>query len=189
LAVEDSEYFVSGSRSSGQDLGNQVTGLQNEETKQTSGSSGSAPPGEDIQNLNTTPSEASEGVVVSPDFNVEAATTEEAAAINGAIDYYQYAETGDYYTTYDLLSSESQTYYTQDEWVTANTVLDSAAAEFVVTDAYQYDLGLGVPTYAVTLTVYADGSSERTTYFIYEDGQWVHHLTSEEVNLFDDALY
>jgi hypothetical protein len=120
---------------------------------------------------------------------VEAATTEEAAAINGAIDYYQYAETGDYYTTYDLLSSEAQTYYTQDEWVTANTVLDSAAAEFVVTDAYQYDLGLGVPTYAVTLTVYADGSSVRTTYFIYEDGQWVHHLTSEEVNLFDDALY
>jgi hypothetical protein len=164
----------------------------NEESTQSPEPTGSAPSNGDIMNRNTTPSGASEGVVVvSPDFNVEAATTEEAAAINGAIVYYQYAETGDYYKTYDLLSSDAQNYYTQDEWVTANTALDSAAGEFVVTDAYPFNLGLDVPTYAVALTVYlADGSSfNRTTYFIYEDGQWVHHLTSEEVNLFDDALY
>ena len=100
------------------------------------------------------------------------------------------AEIGDYYTTYDLLSYEDQNYYTQDEWVTANTVLDSAAGEFVVTDAYPDDLGLGVPTYAVTVTVYADGSSfNRTTYFIYEAGYWAHYLTGEEVDMFDGALY
>jgi hypothetical protein len=167
----------------------------NEETTQTSDSTASAPAsapsGEDIQNLDTPPSEATEGVVVvSPDFNVEAATAEEAAAINAAIEYYQYAETGVYYTTYNLLSSEAQAYYTQDEWVAANTALDSAAGEFVVTDAYSADVGLGVPTYAVTLTVYADSSSfNRTTYFIYENGHWAHHLSSEEQNMFDDALY
>jgi hypothetical protein len=191
LDVEDSEYFVSGSSSSGQDLGKQETNLQKEETTQTSDSSGTAPPDEDIQNLNTTPSEASEGVVVvSPEFNAAAATAEEAAAINAAIDYYQYAEIGDYSSTYDLLSSESQSRYTLDEWVAANTALDSAAGEFVVTDAYAYDLGLGVPTYAVAVTVYADGTSfNRMTYFIYEASSWRHHLTSEEVNMFDDALY
>lgn len=144
-----------------------------------------------IQNLTTPASQAPEGVVpVSPEFNAGAASAEVAAVINAAIEYYQYAEIGDYYTTYDLLSSQSQARYTQDEWVRANTALDSEAAEYVVTDAYPYDVGLGTSTYAVTLTVYLpDGSSfNRTTYFIYEAGFWAHHLTSEEVDLFDDAL-
>jgi hypothetical protein len=119
-----------------------------------------------------------------------AGSTEEDAVIDAAKNYYQYAESGDYYTTYDLLSNEYQTYYTQDEWVRANTILDSAAAEFVVTDAYPDDLGLGIPTYAVTVTVYADGSSvERTTYFVYETDHWAHHLSKEEVDSFDGALY
>jgi hypothetical protein len=115
----------------------------------------------------------------------------ETEAIDAAENYYQYAESGDYYTTYDLLSNKDQSYYTQDEWVTANTTLDSAAAEFVVTDAYQDDLGLGVPTYAVTVTVsLPDGSSfERTTYFVYEDDQWAHYLSQTEVDSFDGALY
>jgi hypothetical protein len=115
---------------------------------------------------------------------------EEAAVINAAIDYYQYAESGDYSTTYDLLSSEDQNYYTRDEWVTANTILDSAAAEYVVTDAYPDDLGLGVPTYAVTVTVnLPDGSLfNRTTYFIYEGGHWAHYLSEEEMDTFDGAL-
>lgn len=115
----------------------------------------------------------------------------ETEAIDAANNYYQYAESGDYYTTYDLLSNEDQAYYTQEEWVRANTSLDSEAAEFVVTDAYSDDLGLGVPTYAVTVTVsLPDGSSlERTTYFVYEDDQWAHFLSTEEVDSFDGALY
>jgi hypothetical protein len=51
---------------------------------------------------------------------------------------------------------------------------------------------LGVPTYAVTVTVYlADGSSfNRTTYFVDEGaGHWAHYLSGEETNMFDDALY
>jgi hypothetical protein len=49
---------------------------------------------------------------------------------------------------------------------------------------------LGVPTYAFTVTVYADGSSSnRTTYFIYEDGYWAHYLSEEEVDTFDSAVY
>jgi hypothetical protein len=189
---ENFDWIYDDNSPSDQDLDNQGTDLQNEETTPTSDQSGSAPPDEDIQNLNTPPSQASEGVVVvSPDFNVEAATAEEAEAINAAIAYYQYAETGDYNTTYDLLSSDARSYYTREEWVTVNTNLDSAAGEFVVVDAYPYDLGLGIPTYAVTVTVYlADGSSfNRTTYFIYEAGYWAHHLTSEEVSMFDEALY
>ena len=146
----------------------------------------------DIQNSDTTPSQAAEGiVVVSSDFDTAAATAEEAEVINAAIEYYQYAEVGDYYSTYFLLSYEDQDYYTEDQWVAANNALDSAAGEFVVTDAYPDDLGLGVPTYAVTVIVYLpDGSSfNRTTYFVDEDaGFWAHYLSEEEVGMFDDAL-
>jgi uncharacterized protein len=133
----------------------------------------------------TSPPSASPSTSATP-----APSAEEEAAIDAANNYYGYAEVGDYDTTYDLLSQEYQNYYTREEWISANTVLDSAAAVFDVTGAYPDDLGLGVPTYAVTLTVYADGSSfDRTTYFVYEDSHWTHYLSTEEVNSFDDALY
>jgi Sec-independent protein translocase protein TatA len=164
---------------------------QEKEQDQASGSSGDSSDSA-IENASTSPSQAPEGVVVvSSDFNTAAASAEEAEVINAAIDYYQYAEVGDYDTTYNLLSYEDQNYYTRDEWIASNTALDSAAGEFVVTDAYPDDIGLGVPTYAVTLTVYmTDGSSfNRTTYFVNEGGYWAHYLNDEEVNMFDDALY
>jgi hypothetical protein len=158
----------------------------------SSGDSTGDSTGGDIQNSDTTPSQAAEGiVVVSSDFDTAAATAEEAEVINAAIEYYQYAEVGDYYSTYFLLSYEDQNYYTEDQWVAANNALDSAAGEFVVTDAYPDDLGLGVPTYAVTVTVYLpDGSSfNRTTYFVDEGaGFWAHYLSGEEVDMFDRAL-
>lgn len=164
---------------------------QEKEQGDTSDSSDDSSSGT-IENASTSPSQAAEGVVVvSSDFNTAAATAEEAEVINAAINYYQYAEIGEYYTTYDLLSYEDQGYYTVDQWVSSNTALDSAAGEFVVTDAYPDDLGLVVPTYAVTVTVYADGSSfNRTTYFINEgNGYWAHYLSGEEVNMFDGAIY
>jgi len=163
---------------------------QDEQDQQADSPSGSSE--DDVQNSSMTPAQAAEGVViVSSGFNSNAATAEEATVINAAIEYYQYAEVSDYYTTYNLLSYEDQNNYTQDQWVAANTNLDSAAGEFVVTDAYPDDLGLGVPTYAVTLTIYmTDGSSfNRTTYFINEGGYWGLYLSGEEVDMFDGALY
>jgi hypothetical protein len=162
---------------------------QNQEPDSSGDSSGDSAEGS-IENSDTSPSQADEGVVVvSSDFNTAAATAEEAEVINAAIEYYQYAEIGDYDTTYNLLSYEDQSYYTRDEWIASNTVLDSAAGEFVVTDAYPDDLGLGIPTYAVTVTVYTpNGSFNRTTYFVNEGGYWAHFLSTEEVGMFDDAL-
>jgi hypothetical protein len=176
------------------DLQEKVEGQEKEQDQQqeTPDDSSGDSTGGDIQNSDTTPSQANEGiVVVSSDFNTAAATAEEAEVINAAIEYYQYAEVGDYYSTYFLLSYEDQNYYTEDQWVAANNALDSAAGEFVVTDAYPDDLGLGVPTYAVTVTVYLpDGSSfNRTTYFVDEGaGFWAHYLSEEEVGMFDNAL-
>ncbi len=130
-------------------------------------------------------------MVVSPDYNVGAVTTEEAEVLDAAIGYYQYVEIGDYYATHSLLSTDDQALYPVDSWVAANTTLDSEAGEFVVTDAYPEDIGTGYPAYAVTVAVYlTDGSSSfRKTYFTNEgNGYWAHWLTQEEMNLFNGAL-
>ena len=138
------------------------------------------------------PSQAGEGVVVvSPDFDVQAVTTEEAQALDAAIAYYQAVEVGDYYTTHSLLSVDDQSLYPLDEWVEANTNLDSAAGEFVVTGAYPDDLGNGYPAYAVTVAVYLpDGSSFRATKYFTKQGNgfWAHSLSQEEMVVFESTL-
>ena len=147
---------------------------------------------ESNSNWTAPPSQAPQGVVVvSPNYNVQAVGAEEAQVLDGAIRYYQAAEIGDYVATYNLLSYSDQAYYTLDEWVESNTTLDSAAAEFVVTDAFPEDVGNGYPTYAVTLTAYLpDGSSfDRKTYFTNEgNGYWAHWLNEEEIDMFNGAL-
>ena len=147
---------------------------------------------ESNENWTAPPSEAYEGVVVvAPDYDVQAVTTDEAYALDAAIAYYQEVEVGDYYATHSLLSVDDQNLYPVDAWVQANTNLDSAAGEFVVTGAYPADVGNYSPTYAVTVAVYLpDGSSiDRTTYFTDEgNGYWAHWLSQEEMDLFDGAL-
>lgn len=138
------------------------------------------------------PTQAPQGVVgLTPGYDVQAITTEEEEALRAAIAYYQEVEVGDYYTTHSLLSVDDQNLFPLDTWVAANTELDSAAGEFVVTDAYPESVGNGYPAYAVTLTVYlTDGSvSPRKTYFTNEgNGYWAHWLSTEEMNLFNSAL-
>lgn len=147
---------------------------------------------ESNSNWTAPPSQAPQGVVVvSPNYNVQAVNVEEAQVLDAAINYYQFAEIGDYSSTYNLLSTSDQSFYTLAGWVESNTNLDSAAAEFVVTDAYPEDAGAGYPSYAVQLTAYLpDGSSfDRKTYFIDEgDGYWAHWLTTEETDMFNGAL-
>ena len=138
------------------------------------------------------PSQAPQGVVVvSPDFDAQAVTDEEAQVLDAAIGYYQEVEVGDYYATHSLLSEDDKVLFPVDTWVAANTNLDSAAGEFVVTDAYPDDVGNGYPAYALTVAVYLpDGSSSsRTTHFTNEgNGYWAHWLSTDEMSLFNSAL-
>ena len=131
--------------------------------------------------------DAPEGVVVtSPDYTYSG--SEAGDVLDAAIAYYQAAETGDYYYTYNHLSAPDQGYYTYDQWVYANNALDSAAGEFVIYDVTPES---SPDFYYVSLTVYlADGTSyDRTTEFTYEPGRgWVHWLTSEEYDMFDSVL-
>lgn len=140
-----------------------------------------------IENNGLSPEEAEEGVVVvSSDFVPPSQNSEEVHVTNAAIDYYEHAELGNYEGTYYRLNSEDQALFSLEEWVLANTNLDSAAAEFVVYDVYPEGSG----RYYVDLMVYfPDGSSQtRTTQFVYESGTWKKWLTSEEYDMFVSAI-
>ena len=124
--------------------------------------------------------------MTAPDSNVAATTAEEAAVLDAATAYYQAAKMGDYAYTYNHLSRSDQAYYTLDEWVAANTALDSAASEFVIYDVFQAT----AVSYEVDLTVYlADGSSfNRRTMWTPVNGEYMHWLTGEEQDMFNSVL-
>ncbi len=59
-------------------------------------------------------------------------------------------------------------------------------------DAVERQGGTQGPIVEASLTLtYEDGSSStRTTYFVYEDGEWKHRFSQEETDLFmPDASY
>jgi|SRR5215210_127492 len=109
----------------------------------------------------------------------------EEQALEAAQDYYEAAAAGNYTYTYDALSSASQSQFTEEEWVAANTAL--------VTDVGIYNINATNVVDDSTVVVYltitsADGSSaERTTRFVLENGIWKHDLTQTEYELFADA--
>jgi hypothetical protein len=109
----------------------------------------------------------------------------EEQALGAAQDYYAAAAAGDYTYTYNALSSASQSQFTEEEWVAANTTLDSDAGIYHIDATNVVDDS----TVVVYLTITsADGSSsERTTQFILENGSWKHDLTETEYELFAGA--
>lgn len=143
-----------------------------------------------IENNESIATAAPEGVVAVAPSVPYGNTDPEWEPVQAAIEYYQAAELGDWEYTYMHLSRPDQAYYTYDEWVYANNALETAAGEFVVYDIYQETAYLPVEVYNVGVTIYTvDGTSfDRRTQFVWENGRWVHHLTDEEVSLFDSVL-
>jgi hypothetical protein len=113
------------------------------------------------------------------------AESPEDQALEAAQDYYAAAAAGNYNYTYDALTSSSQSRFTEEEWVSANTALVSDEASY---DIYSTELvGDTTATVALTITA-ADGFiDDRTTLFVYEDGDWKHELTQREYDLFAGA--
>src|SRR5215211_61227 len=99
--------------------------------------------------------------------------------------YYAAAATGNYSYTYNELSSYARSQFTDDEWVAANTALESDTASYSVNSINMVDDSTAEVNLTVTLP---DGSnSERVTQFILENGSWKHDLTQAEYDLFAGA--
>jgi hypothetical protein len=113
------------------------------------------------------------------------AESAEDQALEAAQDYYAAAAVGNYNYTYDALTSSSQSQFTEEEWVAANTALGSDDASYDIYSTEMVDDKTA--TIALTITT-ADGSvDDRTTLFVYENDDWKHELTQREYNLFAGA--
>ncbi len=114
-----------------------------------------------------------------------------AGAEEAAGDYYRAAGLEDWDYTYEHLDAETQGHFTREEWFQKNEwFADNGEVIYNIESVDQ--VGTSTEYLGVTLTLtYEDGSSStRTTYFVYEDGQWKHRFGQEEQDLFmPDASY
>jgi Skp family chaperone for outer membrane proteins len=100
--------------------------------------------------------------------------------------YYQAVAAGNWEYTYDHLDSETQSAYTKQEWLAKNEYLaDTGPVTYtiqsVVMDSAYPDT---VAALVVVLTSPDGSTSVRNTYFVYEDGSWLHRFSPEEYDLF-----
>ena len=130
----------------------------------------------------STETTGSEPTAPSNDFQIEA---ERAAG-----DYYRAAGSQDWDYTYDALDSETQSMFTREEWSQKNQwFADNAPAIYDIESA-ELDDTAQEPLAEVTVRLTGeDGSSSvRTTYFVYEDGEWKHRFGQEETDLFEPGV-
>jgi hypothetical protein len=113
----------------------------------------------------------------------------EEQARAAAVSYYQAVAARNWGYTYDHLDSETQSAYTEQEWFAKNDYLADTGAvtytiESVVMDSAYPET---VADVAVLLTTTDGSASVRNTYFVYEDGSWLHRFSPEEYDLLASA--
>jgi hypothetical protein len=103
--------------------------------------------------------------------------------------YYQAVEARNWGYTYDHLDSETQSAYTEQEWFAKNDYLADTGAVTYTIDSVVMDSAYPKTVADVTVVLTAtDGStSVRNTYFVYEDGSWLHRFSPEEYDLLASA--
>ncbi len=101
-------------------------------------------------------------------------------------DYYRAAGLGDWVYTYENLDSETRAMFTRDEWSQKNRwFLENAPAIYHIESVDPIEASQEpLAEVSVRLTGEDGSSSIRTTYFVYEGGEWKHRFGQEETGLF-----
>lgn len=146
--------------------------------------------GEEVSELEGLPSFPSETTSAAPeatsdDSYTPSAEEAETEAQEAAEEYYEAAGLEDWDYTYEQLDAETRGHFSREEWFQKNEwFADNGQVIYNIESVDQ--VGTSTEYLGVTLTLtYEDGSSStRTTYFVYEDGQWKHRFGQEEQDLF-----
>lgn len=144
---------------------------------------------EELPSFPTEPTTSTSPEATTPGSNTLGAEEAQAGAREAAEAYYEAAGLEDWGYTYEHLDAETQSHFTRDEWIQKNEwFADNGEVIYRVESVDQ--VGTSTEYLAVTLTLtYEDGSSSaRTTYFVYEDGEWKHRFGQEEDDLFMPEL-
>jgi hypothetical protein len=91
--------------------------------------------------------------------------------------------------TYDHLISETQSTYTEQEWFSKNDYLaDTGAVTYTIQSVVMDSSAPETFAYVSVVLTATDGSTNvRDTYFVYEDGSWLHQFSPEEYDLLASA--
>lgn len=113
----------------------------------------------------------------------------EEQARSAAEAYYQAAAARNWGYTYEHLDSETQSAYTEQEWFAKNGYLANTGAVTYTIESVVMDTSAPETVANVTVVLTStDGSTNvRNTYFVYEDGSWLHRFSPEEYDLLASA--
>ncbi|CAN5818078.1 hypothetical protein BH20ACT11_BH20ACT11_08800 [soil metagenome] len=108
----------------------------------------------------------------------------EAALLQSFVDeYYAYVGAEDWQGTYSMLDEQTQSLWTEAEWIVAQTAWEDQngnppAISRVVTNVYGED-----PAYAIDIQINRTDGQVNTVYkeVSYEDGEYKRHFTDEEL--------
>lgn len=108
----------------------------------------------------------------------------EADLLQSFVDeYYAYVEAEDWSGTYSMLDEQTQSMWTESEWIVAQTAWEAQngnppAISRVVTEVYGDD-----PAYAIDIQINRTDGQVNTVYkeVSYEDGEYKRHFTDEEL--------
>jgi outer membrane murein-binding lipoprotein Lpp len=103
--------------------------------------------------------------------------------------YYQAVAARNWDYTYNHLDSQTQSAYTEQEWAAKNEYLANTGAVTYTIQSVVMDSSAPETLADVTVVLTAtDGSTNvRNTYFVYEDGAWLHRFSPEEYDLLASA--
>jgi hypothetical protein len=103
--------------------------------------------------------------------------------------YYEAVAARNWGYTYDHLDSETQSAYTEQEWFAKNDYLADTGAVTYTIESVVMDSAYPktVADVAVVLTTTDGSTSVRNTYFVYENGLWLHRFSPEEYDLLASA--
>jgi hypothetical protein len=103
--------------------------------------------------------------------------------------YYEAVAARSWGYTYDHLDSETQSAYSEQEWFAKNDYLADTGAVTYTIQSVVMDSSAPETLANVTLVLTAaDGSTNvRNTYWVYEDGSWLHRFSPEEYDLLASA--
>jgi hypothetical protein len=103
--------------------------------------------------------------------------------------YYEAVAARSWGYTYDHLDSETRSAYTEHEWFAKNEYLaDTGAVSYTIQSVVMDSSAPETFAYVTVVLTATDGSNNvRNTYFVYEDGSWLHRFSPEEYDLLASA--
>jgi hypothetical protein len=114
----------------------------------------------------------------------------EAEAQVAAEEYYRAVGSEDWDYTYAHLDAQTKSRFTREEWFKKNQwFADNGEVIYHIESVERLGTSSGLVVGVSLRLTYEDGSSStRSTYFVYEDGEWKHAFGREEYDLFMPAV-